>query len=481
MSAGPRLDLQESRPESGMHRSVHHSVCALALAVVALPAQQGEPERPPEPLTLQAAVDFAERNFPAIRASAAEVAVAQSSISLAKTAYLPRAGMRLGVNRATRNNVFGLIFPNSVIPGISGPVQEDLTVTSVFGSSAGVLFSYEPFDLGLRRANVRAAEAASARAEAGRAVTEYEVSLATVDAYLRAVAGQRAVRAAEASVERMRVFHELVDALVRSDLRPGADAARARAELARSRSDLIRAEQDEQTALASLAEWLGLAGTSVSIDPASLLRDPPAAVPHVPIDQHPFAAAQEAEIAVRETRLGAIRKEWRPRFEAQSAVYGRGTGALIDGTFLGGRHGLVPGQANWAVGFNMSFDLLDYKRNQAMQKIEAHRLEQERARKETVTQELRGEVARAQIALRSAREIARNTPLELQAATELDGQERARYKAGLSTVADVADAQLLLRRAEVDDSLARIGVWRALLVLAAAQGEMGELLAAASH
>ena len=464
-----------------MQISIHHFVCALALVAVALPAQQVDPERVPDPLTLESAVRLAERNFPAVHVSKAEVAVAKSGINLAKTAYLPTAGMRLGVNRATRNNVFGLIFPNSVIPGISGPVQEELTVTSVFGSSAGVLLSYEPFDLGLRRANVRAAEAASARAEAGRAVTEFEVSLATVDAYLRAVAGQSAVRAAEAGVERMRVFHEIVNALVQSELRPGADAARARAELARSRSDLIRASQEAQTALASLAEWLGLAGASVSIDPASLLRDPPAAVPDVPVDQHPVAAAQEAEIAVRETRLGAIKKEWRPRFEAQSAVYGRGTGALIDGTFRGGAHGLAPSQGNWAVGFNMNFDLLDYKRNRVMQRIEEHRLDQERARKETVTQELRGEVARARIALQSAREIARNTPLELQAATELEEQEQARYRAGLGTVADVADAQLLLRQAEVDNSLARIAIWRALLALAAAQGEMSALLTAASH
>lgn len=481
MPTEARLDLREGYTESRMPRSIYQSVCALVLTAIALPAQQGAPERPPDPLTLQAAVEFAERNFPAVHASAAQVAVAKSGIDLAKTAYLPSAGMRLGVNRATRNNVFGLIFPNSVIPGISGPVQEELSATSVFGSSAGVLFSYEPFDLGLRRANVRAAEAASTRAEADRAVTEYEVSIATIDAYLRAVAGQSAVRAAEAGVERMRVFHEIVNALVQSELRPGADAVRAKAELARSRSDLIRAEQDEQTALASLAEWLGLAGVSVSIDPSSLLRDPPAAEPEVPVGQHPIAAAQEAEIAAREARLGAVKKEWRPRFEAQSAVYGRGTGALIDGTFRGGSHGLLPTQGNWAVGFNMNFDLLDFKRNRAVQRIEAHRLEQERARKETVTQELRGEVARARIALQGAREIARNTPLELQAATELDEQEQARYKAGLATVADVADAQLLLRRAEVDDSLARIGVWRALLALAAAQGEMGELLAAASH
>ena len=456
--------------------------CFLALAAAALRAQDSVAVAPPAPLTLEAAVGFAARNVPEVRASVADAAAAAVAIDLARTAYLPRVDMRAGVNRATRNNVFGLIFPNRVIPGISGPVQEEWTNTSVFGTSAGLLFSYEPFDLGLRRANVRAAEAAAARASAGREATEYGVALAVVDSYLQAVASGSAAQKARAGLERTQVFHDIVAALVGSELRPGSDAARARAELARARSGLVRAEQAERTALASLAERLGLAGTDIAISPQGLLGDPPGAAPAtLTVDRHPLAAEQEAEVAVREARLEAIRKEWRPRFEAQSAVYGRGTGANIDGTFLGGGHGLAPTQGNWALGFSMTFDLLEYRSNRAKQRIEAHRVEQERAREAVVEQGIRGEVARAQIAVESARRIAGNTPIELQAAQELEEQERARYRAGLATVADVADSQLLLTQAEVEDALARIGVWRAMLALAAARGSFDELVAAASQ
>ena len=238
---------------------------------------------------------------------------------------MPRADLRLGVNRATRNNVFGLSFPNSVIPGISGPVQDESTITSTFGSSAGVLFSYEPFDFGLRRANVQVAEALKARGEAGRAVTEYEVSLAAADTYLRAVANRQAVVAAQATVERMQVFKDAVDVLVKNELRPGADSSRARAELARARSELIRAEQEAQTALASVAEWLGLAGETVEIEPARLLGDPPGAAPdEVPVGPHPLAAAQQAEVAVSEARRAVLEKGWRPTFQVQSALFGHG-------------------------------------------------------------------------------------------------------------------------------------------------------------
>lgn len=465
-----------------MQNRILQVLCMAALNVSLLSGQEQPAERPSGPLTIQAAVDLAARNYPAIRASLAEVGVADSGIDLAKTAYLPQVGLRLGVNRATRNNVFGLIFPNGVIPAISGPVQDESTITSTFGSSAGVLFSYEPFDFGLRQANVRVAEALKARAEAGREVTEYEVSLAAADAYLQAIATQRAVGAAEATVERMRVFEESVGVLVENELRPGADNSRARAELARARSELILAEQEAQQSLATLAEWLGLAGETVAVNPASLASEPPTAAPEpVSLEAHPLTAAQQAEIGITEARRAALEKEWRPTFQVQSAVFGRGTGARIDGTFKGGGSGLAPSEGNWAVGFNMNFELFDYKSNRVKRQIETHNLEREQARKDVVLQELRGEVARARIAVEAARKIAENTPIELEAAQTLETQAQARYKAELGTVVEVAEAQRLLRQAEVDDALARIGVWRALIALAAAQGEMDEMLTAASR
>ena len=465
-----------------MRRFIQLLACLVALIASGLWGQDTEPERPSGPLTIQAAVELSARNYPSIRASLAEIALAQGGIDLAKTAYLPQADLRLGVNRATRNNVFGLIFPNGVVPAISGPVQDESTITSVFGSSAGLLFSYQPFDFGLRRANVRMAEAIRSRAEAGRAVTEYEVSLAAADAYLRAVANARAVGAAAATVERMQVFHDSVAVLVKNELRPGADESRARAELARARTELIRAEQEAQTALASLAESLGLAGRTVEIQPAGLFADPPNTAPDgAPIESHPLAAAQQAEVAIAEARQAAAAKEWRPTFQAQSALYGRGTGARIDGTFQGSAHGLAPSEGNWAVGFNMNFDLLDFKQNRVKRQIEAHKTEREQARNDVVVQQLLGEVARARIALDAARKIAENTPIELEAGRTLEAQAQARYEAELGTVVEVADAHRLLRQAEVDDALARLGVWRALFSLAAAQGEMDDLLTAASR
>ena len=56
--------------------------------------------------------------------------------------------------------------PQSVLPSMSGPVLGIDDATSVWGSAVGVLVSWEPFDFGLRSANVTNAESAERRAAA---------------------------------------------------------------------------------------------------------------------------------------------------------------------------------------------------------------------------------------------------------------------------------------------------------------------------
>src|SRR5258705_14014372 len=73
-------------------------------------------------LTLEEAVDFALKNYPAVRASLERVTAAQAGVGLARTNYLPRADMVWQTNRATDNNVTGLLLPQSIIAPISGPV-----------------------------------------------------------------------------------------------------------------------------------------------------------------------------------------------------------------------------------------------------------------------------------------------------------------------------------------------------------------------
>src|SRR5215468_1538205 len=95
------------------------------------------------PLTMEQAVQQALDRYPAIRSSLEQVSAAAAGINLARTAYLPRADYLGQVNRATHNNVFGMMFPQSVIPSISGPVLGTNSLGTVWGTAVGGLVSWE--------------------------------------------------------------------------------------------------------------------------------------------------------------------------------------------------------------------------------------------------------------------------------------------------------------------------------------------------
>lgn len=449
-------------------------VCVLAAGVSPALAQ---PAPPAFPITLQDAIRYASDHYPAIRAAQARVAAQESGVDLAHTSYLPRVDSSLQINRATRNNVAGLLLPGTTVPAISGPVSDETSWSSIWGSGAGVLVSWEAFDFGQRGASVDLARTLLVRASAGVDVARLDVAVKTGDALLRLAAAQETVRAARANVERQQVFANAVAALVKNQLRPGADDSRAQAELALARIQVIQAEQAEQVARASLAQWLGVAPTDVQITGAPLLQTPPPApASPPPVATHPVAEAQMAEVESSLALQHVLGRSYAPRIHVQTAYSLRGTGATANGTHLGGSHGLDFATPNLAVGFTATFPLFDWFSLRERTRIEAHNERAERATYDRIVQELSAQTEQARAEMDGARRVAENTPIQLQAARVLEQQSRARYDAGLTTIMEVADSQRLLLQAEVGDALARLGVWRARLADAAAKGDIAELL-----
>jgi outer membrane protein len=428
-------------------------------------------------LSLEQAVAQAIARYPSVRVSQEQVTAAAAGIQLARTAYLPRVDAIAGVNRATRNNTFGLLLPSQAIASISGPVLGTNDLTNVWGSTAGFLASWEPFDFGLRQANVAAAQAARTRAEAGVARTQFELAAMTADTFLTLLAAQETARAGQAGVDRTEVLIKIVDALVRAELRPGAELSRARAEQAAAYTQLIRAEQAVAETKAALAQLLGIEPIQVAALPGNLLKLPfDAATPIEPLENNPIAQEQNAAVVEAKARLKALERSFYPRFNLQGAAYARGSGALPNGVTLGGLNGLGPSVQNWGVGFTASFPLFDLPALRARESAQNANIRAESSRYDLVLSELTGKVNAAKGALEGARRVALNTPIQVEAAQATVRQATARYQAGLGTIVEVADAQRLLTQSEIDDALARLTVWRAKLALAAALGNLQPVL-----
>lgn len=406
---------------------------------------------------------------------------AAAGIRLAQTAYLPRVDTLAQLNRATRNTFYGLLLPQGVIPGVDGVPANNLG--SVWDSGVGVLVTWQPFDFGLRAANVAVATADRERAQATVNRTQYDISVAAADAFLTVVAAQQAAQAARAAVDSWQVLLTSIHALVAAQLRPGADESRVQAELALARTQVAQAEQAIDVARATLSQFVGVAPAQLNVDAAKLIAQLPAerSEPPLQLAANPLAAEQNAVIAESQSQLKALDRTYYPQFSAQGLIAVRGTGMLTDGARLGGLNGLAPTTQNYGLGLTVTFPVMDKFALREREAEQTANIRAGQAQYSVITASVQAQFDAALAMLAGARRVATNTPVEVSSARVALQQATARYQAGLAPIDDVAQAQRLLAQAQIDDALAHLNVWRARLQIETARGNIQPFLTEATQ
>jgi outer membrane protein len=420
---------------------------------------------------------MASANYPAIKASQAELRAAQGVIDVAKTAYLPRTDILWQTNRATANNVLGLLLPQATIPSVTGTVLPADPIRSAWNSAGGALVSWQPFDFGARGAKVEVARQGSEASKQAAVLTQLQVSANAGSAFFELAAAEQLVTVAKANVRRYEIFGKAVHVLVDNTLRPGADASQADAQLALARNQLIQIETQVEVKRAALAEFLQTKPTQAEIDAALLLSTlPEMDLAGTAASNHPFVLEEHALSLQQEAQKRFLDRSYVPVFNTSGVVFGRGAGTSSTGNFPGGTAGLAPGTLNWAAGVQVSFAAFDYFNLRDQRRVQGANVQAEHARFDQAVSDVDTALQQAQATLAGARKLAANTPIELTAAEASEQQQQARYRSGLSTVVDVAAAEGVLAQAEGDDAIARLGVWRAELGVAIAQGDLQPFL-----
>ena len=450
------------------------STAALSAVSMDARAQSGGPAAGARVFTLEEALQHAVDHYPTVRAALEQTNASAAHVTVARSASLPRLDALWQTNRATANNIFGQVLPQSAIPAMSGPVLTSASAGSVWGSAAGALLSWEPFDLGLRSATVREAEALVGRARADEALTRLDVQSAVAGAFLAVVTAQQAVSAADADVQRRDVLARAARTLADNQLRPGAEASRAEAERAAAYTRAIQARQILALTQATLGRVLGVTTGLVTTDAARLLDRAPTEAPLGPaVHAHPLAQVRQAAVDIARAREDVLARTDRPRLYLQSSAFARGSGANPDGHLDGGVGGLGLERGNWATGVQVVFpNLFDFTSLRARQAASAALTRAESARHEEALLTVTSQQQSANILLDAARAIALNTPIQLAAAQQSEAQARARYEAGLASIVEVAETQGLLAQAEYQNAVARVDVWRGLLARAVAYGNV---------
>jgi outer membrane protein len=455
----------------------------LAMMLAASISSLAQPATATTELTVAQAVEAALRNYPSIRVTQEQMNSAAAGSRLAQTAYLPRLDGLAQINRATRNNVFGLLLPQSVVPSISGPVLGSNNFGTVWGSAAGVLVTWQPFDFGLRRANVDTATAVRDHAQATVNRTRYDVSVAAADAFLTVIAAQRTAQAAQAAIDSWQVLLKNIHALVSAQLRPGADESRVQAELAAAQTQLAQAEQAIDVARANLAQFVGLSPSQMALQSGKIVAQLPPDTPPTALNAatNPLAMEQNAAVVAAQAQFKALQHTYYPQFFVQGSVSARGTGAEVTGGRLGALNGLAPTTQNYAIGLTVVFPFMDRFSLREQQAARSASIRAGQAQYQVIAANLQAQFNAALAILAGARRVAANTPVEVSSAQTALQQATARYQAGLAPLDDVAQAQRLFVQAQIDDALARLSVWRAALAVETARGDIQPFLAEASQ
>ncbi|HEX9104783.1 MAG TPA: TolC family protein, partial [Polyangia bacterium] len=237
-------------------------------------------------------------------------------------------------------------------------------------------------------------------------------------------------------------------------------------------TQLIRAEQAEAVSRTELAQALGVAGERVDIAVGNLLTAPVGAQPAA-ATRHPLVREAEAAVRSAQSRKRAVELQYLPRLDLFASLWVRGSG-LGSGTLPPSPGaGIVPDTPNWLTGLCVTWPALEMVTVRARARVEAAEVKVADARRQEVVQAVLSQIDGARVILEAARREAANTPIALAAARSTEAQATARYRAGLATVVEVAEAQRLLAQAEIDDAVARLGVRRGELLLARAIGDLG--------
>jgi len=337
--------------------------------------------------------------------------------------------------------------------------------------------SWQPFDFGARAAKVEFARQGSEASKHASLLTQLQVSANAGSAFFDLAAAEQLVAVAKANVQRYETFNNAVHVLVDNTLRPGADASQADAQLALARNQLIQIETQVAVKREALAQYLQTKQDQAEIDASLLLTSlPDADLASVAVANHPFVQEEHALTLQQEAQTRFLDRSYAPVFSTSGVVFGLGAGTNPTGTFPGGTAGLAPDTLNWAAGFQVSFSAFDFFNLRDQRRVQAAIVQAEHARLDQAVSDVDTTLQQAESTLAGARKLAANTPIELTAAKASEQQQQARYRSGLSTVVDVAAAEGVLVQAEGGDAIARLGVWRAELGVAIAQGDLQPFL-----
>jgi len=448
------------------------SVVATSVAMLASApsagAQAEHPSalQPTRSMTLAEAIAYARAHQPAVVAGAARVAAREREADVPRAQWQPTVGATAQLFGATANNTTTVFASPSFVdlPRIGATRAVAVGAWQPYASTfVGVGASQELFDFGRIAAQTAAADALVDVQRQSSANALLDVTYGVEEAYFAVYAAKAVLQAANDAFERSRAHRDLAKTGVDSGMRSPIELTRAEADLARFDIGRIRASGGLTEAQTVLAAAVGVPDAALD---ASGSAGAPADLPALDAAiaeanrRDPRILQALAQLRADEQRTRAIGAEQRPNLALSGSLSGRAGGADPSSGVGANGAGWIPNVPNWDVGAVLSWPLFD--------PIVRAREDASRATEEVRRDELAqtrfeegAAIRRAYVAVLVARDALPGLKRAVDAALANYAQADARFRAGMGTSVELADAEALRADAEIQVALGVFAVARA--------------------
>jgi outer membrane protein len=405
-------------------------------------------------VSLADAIRLAERTQPSVVQAQGEVQTAAAQRRSAWGTYLP------AVTASSSASDFFSEGASRIDP-LTGQVLSGNTTNRSLNTSLRA--SVDLFTGFRRGAELNAARAGQAQADAGLVDARFQQALATTNQFFDALSAAQLVGVREASVHRAEEQLKVSVAKLQAGSATRSDSLRSLVTLGGARLDLIQAQTDLATAEAGLARLIGETGRVRALDDSSLQRVIAAvdtqALRQEAESRSPRIQTAAAGVQVARANLKASRSQYWP-----SLTLGANTSwnasRTTDYTFFNQRQ--VSLLLSWDLFNGFDRELTVAQREASLDLAETSAADERRAVDAELTQRMAElDAARAKIDITATSVAAAREDLRVQ---------QQRYRVGASTIVDVLTSQEALNQAEVDVVNARFDYLRAKAQLEALIG-----------
>ncbi len=430
-------------------------------------------------LTMKDALELGTKNYGTIQAKALLTQSQTQAVLQARRDYLPNVVFSAQQVYGTINGQNGPLYGfGGFGVASSGLPLPDQNWNAAFGSLYLVNVNWEVFTFGRAKGRIEVANTTLGIAQADLAQEQFQHHIRIAAAYLNTLGAQRLAIAQQKNLDRAQVFQRSVLASTKGGLVAGVDSSLANAEVANAKIALLRAQDFQQEEEKKLALLLGVNESTFLLDSAFVAKSPAGSLAPSISNTHPVLNFYQSRMNQSDAQLRLAHRNYFPSVTLTGVFQARASG--FDAAYVQDQtafstsytEGILPSRANYLLGIGLVWNATTLLRTRAQEESLHYVNLATQAEMGLAKQQLDTQVRIAEAKLANALQIRQEAPIQIRSASDAYVQKSALYRNGLTTLVDVTQTLYALNRAETDRDLAFINVWQALLLKAAATGDL---------